>query len=691
MNSRVEVYVLIVLALSLLFGSMATADESDLVWSTFLGGSGTEGSDGRIAVDGAGSAYVIATTLSADFPTTAGAFDITLGGGSDAFVAKLNPTGSNLVYSTFLGGGNSDYGYGIEIDDAGNAYVTGLTDSYDFPITPEAFDTSLNDTIVPPSFDAFVTKLNPLGNDLVYSTYLGGWEEDDAGLDIAVEGSGNAYVTGGTWCADFPVTAGSFDVTYNGLYDAFVVKLNSTGSDLVYGTFLGGSEQDQSFSITVDGSGNAYITGDSQSSDFPTTTGAFDSTYNGGSLYNGDVFVTKLSASGDALHYSTYLGGGGGDAGSDIAVDGAGYACVIGKTGSPGFPATAGAFDPTYNGDEDGFVLKLSPNGDVLDFSTFLGGSQLEGAWGLALDGDGNIYFAGQTESADFPTTSGAFDVTYNGVSDVFMGKLDPTGSMLVYSTFMGGSNFDYGSWAVALDDSNKIYIFGGTYSADFPTSVGAFDTTFNGGEDSFVAKFDLSGYPVPVVLANFEASGDQGCIALNWTTASEVNCHKWEIHRGDRERGQYDKIGELPGRGSTETVHTYRWVDRDLSPDVTYYYKLKQIDLDGSSWWSDIVSATASSAVPKSYALHQNYPNPFNASTTIHYQIPEGDHVTLKIFNSLGQEVRDLVDADQKTGRHAVVWDGRDDQGQEVGSGIYFCKLKAGDFGKTIKMVLLK
>jgi hypothetical protein len=190
----------------------------------------------------------------------------------------------------------------------------------------------------------------------------------------------------------------------------------------------------------------------------------------------------------------------------------------------------------------------------------------------------------------------------------------------------------------------------------------------------------------VPVVLAIFQATGGQGFITLDWTTASEINCHRWEICRSDVEEGEYAKIGELPGHGSTEAENTYQWIDRRVRPDETYFYKLKQVDFDGSEWWSQIVSATAGAAVPETYALHQNYPNPFNPTTEITYAIPRGEHVALKIYNIKGAEVATLFDGDQSPGSHTMSWNADD-----LGSGVYFCRLQAGEFGKTIKMILLR
>jgi hypothetical protein len=196
---------------------------------------------------------------------------------------------------------------------------------------------------------------------------------------------------------------------------------------------------------------------------------------------------------------------------------------------------------------------------------------------------------------------------------------------------------------------------------------------------------------PVPVVMASFEATAGGDFIAIDWITASEMNCQRWEIYRGDGRDGGYRKIGELPGYGSTETAHAYRWVDRVVNSEFTYFYKIKQVDFDGKSWWSHAVSAIPGSPVPKSYALSQNYPNPFNAETEIRYQIPEDDHVVLVIYNTLGEEVRTLVDMDQAASWYVVTWDGRDDLGLRVASGLYFCRLKAGDFSKTIKMIFVK
>ncbi|MBI2322917.1 MAG: SBBP repeat-containing protein [Chloroflexi bacterium] len=278
--------------------------------------------------------------------------------------------------------------------------------------------------------------------------------------------AGNAYVTGYTDPADFPTTAGAFERTYNGGgNDAFVAKLSADGSALVYGTYLGGSGQDVANAIAVDAAGNAYVAGWAISADFPTTAGAFDRTYGGS---GGDAFVVKLDTTGSALAYATYLGGSSQDDSSGIAVDAAGSAYVTGRTRSPDFPTTAGAFDRTHNGNDDVFVAKLDATGSALVYATYLGGSSQDDSSGIAVDAAGSAYVAGSTLSTDFPTTAGAFDQTYNGGGEAFVAKLNATGSTLVYATYMGGSESDQAT-GIAVDVATNAYVTGGTNTADSP------------------------------------------------------------------------------------------------------------------------------------------------------------------------------------------------------------------------------
>ena len=462
-----------------------------LFYSTYLGGNSTDVGQG-IAVDAAGNAYVTGYTTSINFPTTVGTFQTANGGSYDAFVTKLNPTGTApLVYSTYLGGSNFDLGYGIAVDNLGNAYVTGYTCSSNFPTTPLAFQTALQ------SFcDAFVTKLNPAGSAPLYSTYLGG-NSADFGQGIAVDSTGSAYVTGYTYSSNFPTTPGAFQTTFAGGYHAFVTKLNPTGTaPLVYSTYLGGNSTDVGQGIAVDSTGSAYVTGYTNSSNFPTTPGAFQTTFAGG--YH--AFVTKLNPTGTApLVYSTYLGGNSTDVGQGIAVDAAGNAYVTGVTCSTNFPTTPGAFQTANasGGCTDAFVTKLNPVGSApLVYSTYLGGFSADYGQGIVVDSTGSAYVTGYTNSSNFPTTLGAFQAANQGGFDAFVTALNPLGTApLVYSTYLGGSNLDYGQ-GIAVDSTGSAYVTGYTDSSNFPTTPGAFQTANASGGccDAFVAK--ITGFP---------------------------------------------------------------------------------------------------------------------------------------------------------------------------------------------------
>jgi hypothetical protein len=471
-----------------------------LVYSTHLGGSLPSDDDGGtgIAVDSAGNAYVTGFTVSPDFPITPGAFQRAHGGGvRNTFVMKLNATGTALVYSTYLGGSVDGVARAIAVDSSGNAYLTGSTDSPDFPTTPGAFQPAHTGAF---AINAFVTKLNASGSALVYSTYLGGGRADE-GTGIAVDSAGNAYVTGVTNSPDFPTTPGSLRSTRRGPRDAFVTKLNASGSALVYSTYLGGGRADEGLGIAVDSTGAAYVTGSTNSPDFPTTSGAFQSTRSGPR----DAFVTKLNASGTALVYSTHLGGSEHDGGSSIAVDIAGNAYVTGFTFSSDFPTTQRAFQSKLRGSENAFVTKLNATGTALVYSTYLGGSDHDGGSGIAVDSTGNAYVTGDTNSPDFPTTSAALRSTLRGPRDAFVTKLNPAGTALVYSTYLGGSGVDEGR-SIAVDFAGNAYATGGTRSPNFPTTAGAPQTAYGpslpaggGHNNAFVAKIaDVQLQPCP-------------------------------------------------------------------------------------------------------------------------------------------------------------------------------------------------
>ena len=459
-----------------------------LAYSTYLGGE-AEDAGTAIAVDSLGNAYVTGYT-EGDFPTM-NPLQPYESADDSAFVTKINSSGSALVYSTYLGGNQGNPGYGIAVDSAGDAYVTGSTTSNNFP-TLNPLQPHLEGDA-----NAFVAKLNPTGSALVYSTYLGG-SVDDVGMGIAVDRAGNAYVTGLTESTNFP-TRNPLQPTYGGGYNnAFVAKINPSGSALVYSTYLGGSMDEVGFGIAVDSSGNAYVTGLSGSPDFPTKNplqSTLDGTY--------DAFVAKIKPSGSALGYSTYLGGSGTDVGYGIAVDSSGNAYVVGATESTNFP-TKNPLQATYGGSGDVFVAKIKPSGSALVYSTYLGGSEDDVGMGIAVDSSGNAYVTGNTNSSNFPTTAGAFQTSLAGpeATNAFLTALAPSGSATVYSTYLGGSVSDFG-YGIALDTLGNAYLTGWTFSNNFPTTAGAFQTAFGGASDVFVAKFENTPQAQVANLAN--------------------------------------------------------------------------------------------------------------------------------------------------------------------------------------------
>jgi len=466
-------------------------DPLTLSYSTYLGGSSPVYGNflpahdlGRdIAVDSAGNAYVTGETASTDFPL-ANPYQGTSGGGWDAFITKLSADGTTLVYSTYLGGSADDGCYSIAVDSAGNAYVTGYTESTDFPTENPFQGTNRGGDQYR---DAFITKLSADGTTLVYSTYLGG-SDDEEGFGIAVDSAGNAYVTGETASTDFPL-ANAYQGTYGGGWeDAFVTKLSADGSTLVYSTYLGGSDFEYNPSIAVDSAGNAYVAGSTESTDFPTEN-PFQGTYRGG-VFSGDAFITKLSPDGTTLVYSTYLGGSNDEEGFGIAIDSAGNAYVTGRTWSTDFP-TENAYQGVNGGYIDVFITKLSSDGTTLVYSTYLGGSKQEVGNGIAVDSAGNAYVTGSTESTDFPTED-PYQHAFGGAIwarvDAFVIRLKPSGNMLSYSSYLGGNDGDTGS-GIAVDSAGNAYVVGMTISRDFPTKNPYQETLAGNSWDAFVAK----------------------------------------------------------------------------------------------------------------------------------------------------------------------------------------------------------
>ncbi|WP_309495597.1 SBBP repeat-containing protein [Mechercharimyces sp. CAU 1602] len=457
-----------------------------VLYSTYLGGNDDDLGLG-ISVDGNQHAYVVGATQSTNFPITTGAFQTNLEGESDVFVTKMSVDGMSLLYSTYIGGSDTDQGGDVAIDMEENAYITGLTCSTNFPIK-NAIQSIYGGGIG----DAFVTKLTPDGSSLVYSTFLGGRDED-LGFSIALDASAAAYLTGITSSANFPITAGAFQTLPQGEANAFVSKVSPAGTSLVYSTYLGGDNEDQGRGIAIDTNNQAFVTGCTNSTNFPITAGAFQTVFRGLEK----AFVTKLNDEGSSLIYSTYLGGESRDSleeGLALTIDAFGSAYVTGQTGSTDFPTSNGAFQtqlsPALN---KAYVTKFTPQGNNIVYSTYLGGNVRDFGNAIALDPFNNAWIVGTTTSNDFPITSDAVQRNLRGLSDAFFTLVSFAGTGILYSTYFGGSLADTGR-GVAVGRQNRIFATGFTFSTDFPITPGAFQSVFGGIIDAYAVSIGSQG-----------------------------------------------------------------------------------------------------------------------------------------------------------------------------------------------------
>ena len=522
-----------------------------LIYSTYLGGSGSDYAKG-IAVDSTGSAYVTGQTNSTNFPLSNARQPGYGGGTNDVFIVKLDPAGTSLVYSTYLGGSSLDRGMAIEVDAGGSVLVTGATYSPDFPVAG---------TLQPyRNGDAFVARLTPDGSGLVYSTFLGGTGNNEEGRDIVLDGQGNAYVAGMTNSTDFPRVAPFQSVYGGGNSDAFVARLNAAGTALGYSTYLGGAADDVANGVAVDSQGNAYVTGRTSSSNFPIAN-AFRPAFGGAQ----DAFLAKLGPAGSPLAYSTYLGGGSFDSGNGIAVDAAGSACVVGETLSDNFPV-ASPIDPIRGSDNEGFVARFNATGSGLLFSTFLGGTGVDRAQGVVLDGSGHILVTGDTAASDFPVVN-PVQAAQAGGGDIFVTILDPAGSAFLFSTYLGGSSAESCCADIAVGGSGDAYVAGDTASFNFPT-VNPVQGGSGGAPDAFIARMSV-GPPSPLAPLVLRVEEDR----LEWTPVA--NATGYDIVRGD--------LGTLLRTGGDFTAATAECLADDYAPTVLPY---AEVPARGQAFW---------------------------------------------------------------------------------------------------------
>jgi len=492
-----------------------------LLASTLLGGSSQDGlnyTDVNLAISADGFVYIAGPTSSTNFPITPGVYDAQHNGGSDIFVAKLNGDLTTLYSCTFIGGNVTDEARAIAVDNVGNIYLAGITESHNFPVTENAYQKNYGGGTNSPygSGDLFVVKFDHDLTSLLASTYLGGNGHDCCNA-LSLDQNGNVFVSGATSSMNFPISAGAYQSTRKtgGTYgdDIFISKFDGNLSTLMASTYIGGTGDDFSEAMAIDGNGNVCIGGWITSTNFPTAVDAYDRSYSGGAY---DAIVAKLNSDLSSLIGSTFLGGTAWDFVYGMALDQEDNIYVTGHTASTNFPVSSQAYDRTYNGlggqgvGDDVFITKLNSTLTQLKASTYLGGSAWDNGYALLVSKNGAVYGAGTTSSNNFPATTFAYDTTYAGgtryTGDVYLLRLDSDLSMLEASTYLGGSGNE-GSGTIAIDDAGAVYFCGSTSSANFPTTDGAYDQVYNGGTaDVFIVKLDslLSTEPlIPGIGAN--------------------------------------------------------------------------------------------------------------------------------------------------------------------------------------------
>jgi hypothetical protein len=639
-----------------------------LSYSSYLGGSGDDWGN-CLALDAGGDIIVAGKTVSSNFPTGS-PYQPAFGGGTgDGFVTKLNPSGTSLIFSTYLGGSGLEVIYGMGLDSGGNICVAGQTFSGNFPTASAAQGT--NNALGVGGCNAFITKISPSGASLIFSTYLGGsW--NNMGTGLGIDSSDNIYVVGNTDASNFPVTAGVYQASQAGSGDAFVAKYSSAGV-VQYATYLGGTGTDYGCSVAADASGNAYVYGQTQSTNFPTAAALQSS--NGGGW---DLFLAKLNPSASALVYSTYLGGSGDEHnsyGTSLALDASNNVYLTGSTTSTNFPIVS-SLQAANAGGTDAFVSIVNAAGSALLYSTYFGGSGTDGGNSIALDSTGNILVAGNTNSNDFPLKNpvqGALGGNY----DAAVFRLSPSGSTLLFSTYLGGTQVDVATRAVP-GAGGSIYGTGYTTSTDFPTAA-PYQAASGGGQDAIVFRIDA-----PTFTSTDTPSAtptDSPTITPTWTSTGTSTSTLTDTPSATPSATPTDTPTPSATSTATETA----------SPSGTSTMTLTA---------SPTSTFSASPTISQTFTVSPTYtptsivlclsslgsaPNPAtNASqgANLNYHICIGDAVVrVRLYTVSGEVVRNLdpiLPGTCPAGDCQAYWDLRNGDGIKVSSGIYVYRIEA-------------
>lgn len=651
-----------------------------LEWSTYLGGDSLNmgGRLDAITVDADGFIYGTGAFFEG-FPTTPGVIQSVYKGGShtgswgevlaaDAIIFKLDPTGTNLIWSAYLGGSRGDVGKDLKVDERGRVYVMGWTDSDDFPTTKGVFQ---EDPAPFFGIDVFVARLDADGTLLKFATYYGG-VGDDYGLGLDINDIGDVFVTGATNGGQIPVTPNAYDKTYNGapgFSDGFIFRASGNASNLVYSTFFGGSESESGEDIVVNDQDEVFVTGENNSPDFPTTPGAYQAVRFG---VSSSAYALKLSADGSQLLMSTYVGGSRGDYATAIAINQNGEPFITGRTSSGDWPTTTGAYDTLWNNAEDVFMTQLSADGTQLLYSTFLGGFGREIGTAIALNRNEEIFVAGNTISPGFPTTECAYDSLFRGGGgryfggDIFLSKFSPDGKELVYSTLIGGPSDDSHA-RMALDERNcstEVVLGITTQNTGFPVTAGSYrEDPPRSNNFMAIAKFreDLQvqtiiqpdSCPQPGQLINFEASYDtcggwSGRDSWEWSFGDGITAPGLFVDHVYAEPGTYTAGLRYKGCPLNLEEHTIRLLELDLGEDISLCVGETQdvaaAHPDAVAWLWENGSTNPFRTFEDSgmYVLEMWDSSGCSVKDTMQVELVNADFVVSNVFTPNGDQIND-------------------------------------------------
>lgn len=647
--------------------------DPDVVWSTYMGGNGLERVRGIVA-DSQGQLFVSGESDSDTFPTTPGAFQPVHALEEDAVLMAWDGNTGQLLWSTYLGGDGLEEGTAVCLSAAGNPIIAGRTWSTDFPTTPGVIDTLRDGPEA-----AFIAEFDAESGQLVWSTLLEGAHACGAvaTMDGAVVIAGVSYLGGA------PTTSGAYDQVYNGdLRDGLLARISEQGQRLDWCTYLGSSSYDFVFDIALDHSGFPVIVGGTQdhglcTNDFPVTPGAFDETYNCGS----DGIVAKVSADGSSLVWSTYLGGEYSDGLYAVVLDDNDNVIIGGASGSVSYPTSSGVIQTTRRGPSDAVISALSSDGSALLWSTYLGGDSSDACFGIDRSAEGRILVSGMTYGPTFPGPSGPSELSVLGETDAFLGVLGTGGNRIVGSHLLGGSSQEWYPH-VRVSPAGRAYVVGDTYSLDFPTTAGCFQSAPGGYKDLFVLGMDR--VATPVLVRQFVAC---------WSRLGALV--RWELAAGDdpmllrlwRQAADGQRWALVQWEGIPPAVGEY--VDQTAPAGGASYWLEASTGGDKGSWYGPATLAPIE--VPLQLRLNSGYPNPFNPRTTISYWLPQTTHVNLAVYDQRGRRLRTLVNSVVAVGEQLVGWDGTDDRGQPVASGTYVARLVTEQGTRTSKLTLAK